>query len=366
MTSVSFLPRRIALAALTVSAACSLAPGLAHAASGFGRLSGQGGCLVAPGSASSSSGTSGCADGKALVGARAVAVSPDGANVYVVGGIDGTDVAKSFGGIAILKRDQATGAISQTGCMSSDGTDGRDGASGACAVEPSLLGASGVAVSRDGSTVFVSSASSASVVAFSRDTAGGVLTRLGCFQGTPRPNTPCAAANLFSSSRGLVASADGSALYVASPLEGAVSTLNSSASLRTPNGIVPAAGAAAPASGSGTPSSSTPRPLSAIFSTSLAGNELLNPCIAVNGLDGACSVGVATVELTALALSPDGKQVYGAAPGSRAIDVFSPDAGGALSQTGCVMVAAPHGLCSSAGQLEHPFALAVSPDGKNV
>ena len=140
----------------------------------------------------------------------------------------------------------------------------------------------------------------------------------GLLSGHAAPGLACGAANLFSSSRGLVVSADGSALYVAAPLEGAVSTLNSSASLRTPGGIVPAASVAPPASGSGTqasssgptttpatststadaaapaPDGSAPRPLSSIFSTSLAGDELLNPCIAVNGLDGACAVGTAT------------------------------------------------------------------------
>lgn len=350
------LQRRLAMAVVSAAAISMLVPAGSQAAGGFGPLSGAGGCLVAPGAGSSSKGTSGCGDGKALVGARAVAVSPDGANVYVVGGVNGANVAQSFGGVAILKRDQATGAITETGCMSSDGTDGRDGASGACAAEPSLLGASGVAVSRDGSTVYVSSDSSASVVAFSRDPATGSLTRLGCFQATPRPGAPCGAANLFSGSRGLVVSADGNALYVASPLEGAVSTLDSTASLRTPAGIVPAA----PTGGSSPPA------LASIFSTSLAGDELLNPCIAVNGLDGVCSVGTATGELSALALSPDGKQVYGTAAGSRAIDVFTPNASGVLAQTGCVMVAAPHGLCNSGQQLEHPFALSVSPDGKNV
>jgi DNA-binding beta-propeller fold protein YncE len=388
MSSVRFFARSLATAAVSLAAILAVAPGTSLAAGGFGPLSGSGGCLVAPGQSSSDKGTSGCATGKALVGARAVAVSPDGANVYVVGGVAGANVAKSFGAIAILKRDQATGAISETGCMSTDGTDGRDGASGACTPEPSLLGASGVAVSRDGSTVYVSSGSSASVVAFSRDPATGALTRLGCFQATPRQGAPCAAANLFSSARGLVVSADGSALYVASPLEGAVSTLDSAASLRTSAGIVPAAGpppaaatADAPANAgasstnststagagaSGTSPSPSPRPLASIFSTSLAGTELLNPCIAANGLDGVCSVGTAIEELSALALSPDGKQVYGAATGSGAIDVFTPDASGVLSQTGCVMAAAPQGLCSSAHLLEHPFALAPSPDGKNV
>ena len=79
-----------------------------------------------------------------------------------------------------------------------------------------------------------------------------------------------------------------------------------------------------------------------------------------------CSVGTATQGLGDLALSPEGKQLYGAAPGSAAIDVFAPEASGALSQTGCVKVDAPPGLCSAGTFMRAPTELAVSPDGKNV
>ena len=356
---------------------CSV-PAAAGATAGFGPLSGPGGCLVAPGAASEDA-TSACAEGKGLTGAKAVAVSPDGANVYVVGGVAGNSVATSFGAVVILKRDTATGAISESGCLSSDGTDGRDGASGACTTEPSLLGARGVTVSPDGSTVYVSSSSSASVVAFAREAATGALTRLGCFQGTPRPGEPCGAANLLASSSSLAMNAEGNALYVAAPLEGAISTIDASAKLRTPGGVVAAlppspsttttpatttasAGTAAPA-GTATATSAS---LASIFTQTLAGDELLNPCIAVNGLDGVCGVGTATQGLGDLALSPDGKQLYGAAAASQAIDVFTPQADGALAQTGCVKVQAPPGLCSAGKLMREPVQLAVSPDGKNV
>ncbi len=352
--------RMIALAALAVGLGGM--PGTANAAGGFGPLSGPGGCLVAPEAASSDNGTSGCAVGAALVGAHAVAVSPDGANVYVAGGVAGTSVATSFGAVVILKRDPATGAIAETGCLSSDGTDGRDGASGACTPTPSLLGADGVAVSPDGSTVFVSSSSSASVVAFARDPATGALTRIGCFQGTPRPGGPCGAANLFSSASALAASADGSALYVAAPLEGAISTL-------TPVSTTLASSPGGSASVPSTPVSSPSAPaatLASIFTTPPPSTYLLNPCIAVNGLDGVCAVATATQGLDALTLSPDAKQLYAAAPGSKAIDVFTIGAGGTLSQTSCLKVQAPPGLCSSGKLMSAPGELAVSPDGLNV
>lgn len=373
MIATEILSRRAArIAAIAALAVLVVAPASSDAAAGFGPLSGPGGCLVAPGLASAEAGTASCAAGKGLTGAKAVAVSPDGANVYVVGGVAGDSVALSFGAVVILKRDATTGAVTETGCLSSDGTDGRDGASGACTVEPSLLGARGVAVSPDGSTVFVSSSSSASVVAFARDPASGSLTRLGCFQGTPRPGAPCGAANLFASSSGLAVSADSSALYVAAPLAGAISTLDTTSSLRTPSGIVPALAPASSAAGAsvttapaggGSPSHPT---LASIFSRPLAGDELLNPCIAVNGLDGVCAVGTATQGLDDLALSPDGHQLYGTAPGSKAIDVFAPEASGALSETSCVKVEAPPGLCSAGALMREPTELAASADGKNL
>ena len=284
-------------------------------------------------------------------------------------GLAGTNVAKSFGAVVILKRDPATGAIAETGCLSSDGTDGRDGASGACTAEPSLLGARGVAVSPDGSTVFVSSSSSASVVAFSRDPATGTLTRVGCFQGTPRPGAPCGAANLFASSSSLVVNAEDRALYVAAPLEGAISTLNATSA--TTSSPIAAAG---PATGTSSATGATPGPstppagttLASIFTSPPPSTFLLNPCIGVNGLDGVCSVGTATQGLGSLTLSADGKQLYASAPESKAIDVFATGDGSVLTEISCLKVDAPPGLCAPSTLISAPGRIAVSPDGKNV
>jgi len=339
-------------AALVSAAGIAMVPATASAAGGFGPLSGPTGCLAAPGTRSADDGTQDCAEGKGLLGANAVAVSPDGANVYVAAGTTGNSAASSFGAVAILKRDPATGGVTEIGCLSSDGTDGRDGASGACTPTPSLLGADAVAVSPDGSTVFVASSFSASVVAFSRDPATGSLTRLGCFQGRPQAGSPCPAANVFGGSSALATSADNKALYIAAPTEGSISTLIAGS-------ITP------PANAGASSSSSSESSVASIFGLPIS-QFFANPCIAVNGFDGPCAVGIATQGLDALALSPDGKQLYGAAPGSHAVDVFTPNATGALTESSCLKVEPPPGLCSDSKLMQSPTGLAISPDGRNV
>ena len=365
----SWLAPVAALALLTLT-------GSAYAASGFGPLSGSGGCLTAP-EHSSPSGASGCGSGAGLVSPHAVAVSPDGENVYVASGVSGTDLAASYGSLAVLKRDPSTGAVSELSCWSSDGTDGRDGASGVCATAPGLLGADGVAVSPDGLTVYVTSSFSGAVVAFARDPSTGALKLLGCFQGHPPNGSPCPFANVFFSSGAVIASPDGKALYIAAPTQGSISTLLAGSITPPPSSGGAGTGSSSSGSGSssggagsgggasGSASSSAEPSVAAIFGIPMA-EFFANPCIAVNGLDGACAVGVATQELGALVLSPDGKQIYGAAPGSRAIDVFAPGATGALTETGCLKVEPPPGLCTASRLMRAPTQLAVSPDGLNV
>ena len=77
-------------------------------------------------------------------------------------------------------------------------------------------------------------------------------------------------------------------------------------------------------------------------------------------------MGIATQGLDALALGPDGAQLYAAAPGSNAVDVFTPAASGALTETSCLKVDPPPGLCTASKLLKSPTQLATSPDGRDV
>jgi DNA-binding beta-propeller fold protein YncE len=150
---------------------------------------------------------------------------------------------------------------------------------------------------------------------------------------------------VFVSSGSVLVSADNMALYVAAPQEGAISEFT----------LPPASSPA----GTGPPAT-----VASIFSP--APTYLANPCIAVNGLDGPCAIGTAMGGVGYLTLSPDGKQLYGTAGPSKALDVFSPGPGGSLTESGCLMVGAPPGLCSSTKLMNNPTSAITSPDGRNV
>src|SRR5262249_50237994 len=105
-----------------------------------------------------------------LVGPTAVAVSPDGAHVYVASADSNSVVtfARGAGGeLATVQCIEPTGA---TLCTSAGGN------------APALFGANCVAVSPDGANVYVTSGDSGAIVAFGRDTDTGELTFAGCFQ----------------------------------------------------------------------------------------------------------------------------------------------------------------------------------------
>lgn len=331
---------------LTAAIALGFAPLPAGAstAGGFGEIEGPGGCLLEAGSPA----TSQCGAGEGLFHPKAIAVSPDGTNIYIVGGIAGDNVAQSFGEIAILKRNATTGEIAPDGCLSSDGTDGREGATGICTPTPSLLGADSVTISSDGRTVFVGASSSGSVVAFAREPSSGALSRLGCYQATPRPGSPCTPADLFDGSDDLLTNAGDSTLYLASPLEGAISAFT--APVPSPQTQTSEGGVA-------------PSPTVSSLFTANPGPFTANPCIAVNGLDGVCKVGVAMRGAGALTLSPEGGQLYAVASGSNAIDVFGALGAEGFQEIGCLMPSAPPGLCTSSRFLQSPTALTFSPNG---
>jgi DNA-binding beta-propeller fold protein YncE len=166
------------------------------------QLPGSAGCIT--------SGTaSGCAPGIALGDAWSVAVSPDGANVYVV-----SDVGNS---VAVFSRDASTGALTQlpgtAACVSSTGSGGM------CTPDPLASRLRSVAFSPDGAEVYIASLVPGAVLAFSRSLSNGALTQIpgpgGCVSDTGSGGS-CADGTALANANGVTVSPDGRSLYVAS------------------------------------------------------------------------------------------------------------------------------------------------------
>jgi DNA-binding beta-propeller fold protein YncE len=286
---------------------------------------GANGCLV-----DQSSGRHDCARVRALlgpgpiVGSEAIAVSPDGKNVYVA--------SSTSDAIAVFQRDPATGRLTQAagaaGCIAAGGTDG-------CAQGVGLAGPNSVAVSRDGSNVYATSFDSSSLAVFERNPSTGALTQAtdgsGCLAAAPLPG--CRTARGLAGADVVVVSPDGRNVYTGSFLGNTVAVF-----LRYSGGA-----------------------LAQLYGT--------KGCISQAGAGG-CTSAIAMSAVEGVAISGDANNVYAAAPGSSAVDVLARDPEtGALTQltggAGCFSNASVSG-CTKGRELGKADAATVSPDGKSV
>ena len=150
-------------------------------------------------------GAESCADGHGLDYAASVAVSPDRKSVYV---------ASAGNAVARFNRNTTTGALTQpagaAGCVSETGA-------GPCANGHGLGNPSGVAVSPNGKSVYVASTGGA-VARFNRNTTTGAITQpagtAGCV--TMTGSGPCANGHGLSGPNSVAVSPDGKSVYVAS------------------------------------------------------------------------------------------------------------------------------------------------------
>ncbi|HEU4599765.1 MAG TPA: YncE family protein [Solirubrobacterales bacterium] len=324
------MTRRLPLAVVSALAAfAALAPLAAAAKPAPGTLTqlrGKAGCLV---DRSAKPGT--CARARALkgpgpfMGSRAIAVSPDGRNVYVASA--GSDA------VAIFTRNRKSGALTQSqgkaGCVSARGASG-------CAKVVGIDGPNSVAVSPDGRNVYVTSRDSSTLLSFRRNPKTGALHPIPgatCITGIPTPLF-CAVANGMITPDVVVVSPDGANVYVGAFFGNSVASF-----------------ARDPGSGALTQLSGT------------AG------CIAE--ATAHCATGNALQAIEGLAISGDGATVYAAAAVSNGVAVLTRDpATGALSQatggSGCIIETALLGGCTHGRELAGANAAVVSPDDGNL
>jgi DNA-binding beta-propeller fold protein YncE len=287
------------------------------------------GCVTETGSAGT------CADGKALDGARSVAVSPDNKNVYVT--------ALRTDAVAVFRRTTTSGQLTQltgtAGCISESGTGGL------CVNGKALENPSSVVVSGDGKNVYIASDSSDAVAAFSRNATTGALTQLtgtaGCISEDGSLGT-CVNGKALDGASSVALSADGATAYVASANSNAVAAFKRN---------------------------TTSGQLTQLAST--AG------CVSDDGTLGTCANGKALLNPVSVAVSRDGKSVYVASLFSNAIAVFARSTSvapiGKLTQltglNGCVSedgTDGAGGTCINGKALNIPLGVAVSPDGTSV
>jgi DNA-binding beta-propeller fold protein YncE len=324
---------------------------------GVRSLPGARGCVVGSGTAGEVPAASVCTEWDLLGPALEVnvAISPDGRQIYFgSGGLRYVPPSSSErpATLATLERD-TTGRLRPAGCTAAGVAEcvparGMDG------------GVSGVAISPDGKTVYVTSSvelgteteTGSSVAVFAREPASGVLSQLsgqaGCI--APAANAGCGTARGLNQSTSSVAiSPDGGNVYVSTSANRGFGDLLGTILAFDRDPVTGALEQLPGAAG----------------------------CLASDGRDGcreARPLGSFPDQLPELAVSPDGENVYApfvtAAGLSGGITVLRRDPStGALAQpagvSGCVSQQAIAG-CRRGRALELPTGVSVSRDGRNV
>ena len=269
----------------------------------------------------------GCAPVRAFNTPREFALTRDGRFLYAA--------TFTSNGVAAFARDPATGALAQlpanAGCVKEGGGSG-------CAPAHGLAGPTGVAISPDARSVYVTSFQGDGVVTLARDPQTGALAQTGCLNAAGSDG--CAPAAGLRGAYGVAVSPDGCSVYVAARKSRAVAIF-----VRDP-----ATGA-----------------LSQRPGTDACVSDAGGGCAGGRGLYGARGVDV----------SPDGHNVYVGAYSADAVSVFARDpASGVLAQlpgrTGCVSNATGRRGppttrgCARARGLNGAWGVTVSPDGHNL
>lgn len=355
--------RRCVIAGLAVAASAAVLAASAHAATGDLTFAG---CIA-------DTNAEGCIVGTqdSLEGARGVAVSPDGTSVYVASTDDGS--------ISHFAR-AANGDLTYVGCIARTNAEG-------CVVpaKAALSGANGVAVSPDGTSVYVTAFGDNAISHFAREPDGS-LRFVDCIADTAAQGCAVGFQASLAGAHGVAVRPNGNSVYVASDADNSISHFT-----RAPDGsltfagciadtnaegcIVPAKAAlrgangvtVSPDGGSAYVASSSS---SSITHFTLRANGSLDAadCIADTNAEG-CAVGFqdSLAGARSVAVSPEGASVYVASEFDNSISHFTRAANGVLTFAGCLADTNAEGcIVPAQPALRNAQEVAVSPDGASV
>jgi DNA-binding beta-propeller fold protein YncE len=255
----------------------------------------------------------------------AVAISSDGADVYVV--------AQAANNVVEFSRNPETGLLTKLGCITHEAASSECATTGAKGLNLPY----GVTVSPDGANVYVTGFADDAVAEFKRE-ASGELTQLAtpnnCISETSASECGTTTGVGLKEAIGLAVSPDGKDLYVA-------------AGAREKEGDVVALERGAEGA------------LKQLSGTEACISEKVAGCANAEYLQGAED----------LVVSPDGQNVYVTSTKTKAVIELQRGASGALAQLAspneCVSLEAFTG-CQQAKALGGTVGIAISPDGQNV
>jgi DNA-binding beta-propeller fold protein YncE len=149
-----------------------------------------------------------CSAAPWLDGARAVAVTPDGGQVYVAAS-PGESSPGASDAISWFDRDGESGAVMYAGCVSATGSDG------GCSDVAGLQGAADIAFSPDGTRLYAVASAAGALTSYARDEESGKLTQDGCLRDSAPSGGACQDAVGLTGAVALGLSPNGRDVYVA-------------------------------------------------------------------------------------------------------------------------------------------------------